>query len=189
MPSLEERVQALEKELAERKRGEEMLTIAVHALVSKEAFEKLQETVEEFREQSGKLFNILINQNDLHNHRLGDLQNQITDLDNKLDGKIIGQQTETRQRFDAVNARLEQQQTETRQRFDAVNARLEQQQTETRQRFDAVNTRLEQQQTETRQRFDAVNTRFETLEQSINNRFEQQQTVLTQILERLPEKP
>ena len=153
MPSLEERVQALEKELAERKRGEEMLTIAVHALVSKEAFEKLQETVEEFREQSGKLFNILINQNDLHNHRLGDLQNQITDLDNKLDGKIIGQQTETRQRFDAVNARLEQQQTETRQRFDAVN------------------------------------TRFETLEQSINNRFEQQQTVLTQILERLPEKP
>jgi DNA anti-recombination protein RmuC len=171
MPSLEERVQALEKELAERKRSEEMLTIAVHALVSKEAFEKLQETVEEFREQSGKLFNILINQNDLHNHRLEDLQNQITDLDNKLDGKIIGLQTETRQRFDAVNTRLEQQQTETRQRFDAVN------------------TRLEQQQTETRQRFDAINTHLETLEQSINNRFEQQQTALTQILERLPEKP
>ena len=33
MPTLEERVQALEKELAERKRSEEMLTIAVRALV------------------------------------------------------------------------------------------------------------------------------------------------------------
>jgi DNA anti-recombination protein RmuC len=140
MPSLEERVQALEKELAERKRSEEMLTIAVHALVSKEAFEKLQETVEEFREQSGKLFNILINQNDLHNHRLEDLQNQITDLDNKLDGKIIGLQTETRQRFDAVNTRLEQQQTETRQRFDAINTHLETLE-------QSINNRFEQQQT------------------------------------------
>lgn len=108
MPNFEERVEALEKELAERKRSEEMLTIAIRALVSKEAFEKLQETTEEFREQTGKLFNVLINQNDLHNHRLEDLQNQITDLDNKLDGKIIGLQTETRQRLTEHTTMLQQ---------------------------------------------------------------------------------
>src|SRR6266487_4011156 len=83
-----------------------MLTIAVRALVSKEAFEKLQETVEQFQEQSGKLFNVIINQNALHNERLTNLQGQVIDLDSKLDGKvtvldnkITGLQTEMRQRF------------------------------------------------------------------------------------------
>lgn len=114
MPTLEERVQALEKEISERKRSEEMLTIAVRALVSKETFEKLQETVEAFREQSGKLFNVLINQNTLHNKRLSEFQeqvNNIAELDNKvteLDGKIVGQQTETRQHFTQIETALTQ---------------------------------------------------------------------------------
>lgn len=95
MTTLEERVQALEKELAERKHSEEMLTIAVRALVSKEAFEKLQDTIEHYQEQNGKLFNVLINQGTLHNERITNLQSQIIELD----GKIIGQQTETRQQF------------------------------------------------------------------------------------------
>jgi len=88
MPTREERVQALEKELAERKHSEEMLTIAVRALVSKEAFEKLQETIERYQEQNGKLFNVIINQNTLHNERLTDLQGQIIDVNGKLDGKV-----------------------------------------------------------------------------------------------------
>jgi predicted RNase H-like nuclease (RuvC/YqgF family) len=106
MPTIEERLQALEKEVAERKHSEEMLTIAVRALVSKEAFEKLQETVEQFQEQSGKLFNVIINQNALHNERLTNLQGQVIDLESKLDGKvtvldnkITGLQTEMGQRF------------------------------------------------------------------------------------------
>ena len=99
MPTLEERVQALEQEIAARKHAEEMLTIAVRALVSKEAFERLQETIKESQEQHGKLFNVLINQNTLTNERLGDLQGQIIDLDSKLGGRIVGLQTEMRQRL------------------------------------------------------------------------------------------
>ncbi|HLL79876.1 MAG TPA: hypothetical protein VKT25_10270 [Ktedonobacteraceae bacterium] len=109
MPTREERVQALEKELAERKHSEEMLTIAVRALVSKEAFEKLQETIERYQEQNGKLFNVIINQNTLHNERLTDLQGQIIDVNGKLDGKvtvldgkITTLHTETRQQFTEV---------------------------------------------------------------------------------------
>ena len=62
MATIEQRVQALEQEIAARKQAEEMLTIAVRALVSKEAFEKLQETIEASQEQNGRLFNVLINQ-------------------------------------------------------------------------------------------------------------------------------
>ena len=50
MATIEERLQALEQENAARKKAEELLTIAVRALVSKEAFEKLQDTVEKIQE-------------------------------------------------------------------------------------------------------------------------------------------
>src|SRR5260370_39086807 len=84
MATIEERVQALEQEIAARKQAEEMLTIAVRALVSKEAFEKLQETIEESQEQNGKLFNVLINQGTIHNERMTNLQGQIIDQDGKV---------------------------------------------------------------------------------------------------------
>ena len=100
MATIEERVQALEQEIAARKQAEEMLTIAVRALVSKEAFEKLQETIEESQEQNGKLFNVLINQGTLHNERMTNLQGQIIDLQGQiidLDGNVKRLQTETRE--------------------------------------------------------------------------------------------
>jgi chromosome segregation ATPase len=93
MATIEERVQALEQEIAARKQAEEMLTIAVRALVSKEAFEKLQETIEESQAQNGKLFNVLINQGTLHNERMTNLQGQIIDLD----GNVKRLQTEMRE--------------------------------------------------------------------------------------------
>ncbi len=134
MPTLEERVQALEKELAERKRSEEMLTIAVRALVSKEAFENLQETIEKYQEQNGKLFNVIINQNALHNERLTDLQSQIIDLNGKLDGKvtvlngkIATLQSETRQHFteqDSKTAGLQTTQAEHTALLHQILARL-----------------------------------------------------------------
>ncbi|HEX6552470.1 MAG TPA: hypothetical protein VF026_06895 [Ktedonobacteraceae bacterium] len=93
LATIEERVQALEQEIAARKQAEEMLTIAVRALVSKEAFEKLQETIEESQAQNGKLFNVLINQGTLHNERLTHLQGQIIDLD----GNVKRLQTEMRE--------------------------------------------------------------------------------------------
>ena len=100
MATLEERVQALEQENATRKKTEELLTIAVRALVSKEAFEKLQDTVEKSQEQHGKLFDVLNNHNIFTNERLGDIQSQIIELD----GKIVGQQTEARQHFTQIEA-------------------------------------------------------------------------------------
>src|SRR5215467_8178674 len=92
MATLEERVQTLEQEIAARKQAEEMLTIAVRALVSKEAFEKLQETIEASQEQNGRLFNVLINQGSLHNERMTNLQGQIIDLD----GTVKGLQTDVK---------------------------------------------------------------------------------------------
>ena len=92
MATIEERVQALEQEIAARKQAEEMLTIAVRALVSKEAFEKLQETIEASQEQNGRLFNVLINQGSLHNERMTNLQGQIIDLD----GNVKGLQTDVK---------------------------------------------------------------------------------------------
>jgi uncharacterized protein YydD (DUF2326 family) len=107
MATLEERVQALEQENAARKKAEELLTIAVRALVSKEAFEKLQDTVEQSQEQNGKLFDVLNNHNVLTNERLGDIQSQIVELD----GKVVGLQTETRQHFTAIETQLTEHKT------------------------------------------------------------------------------
>jgi uncharacterized coiled-coil protein SlyX len=125
MPTIEERIQALEQENAVRKQTEELLMIAVRALVSKEAFEKLHDTVEELQdtvkasqEQHGKLFNVLINQGALHNERMGDLQSQLLAQDDNMaelkhtvtetDGKVVGLQTEMRQRFTGIEMALTQ---------------------------------------------------------------------------------
>ncbi len=177
MPTLEERVQALEQEITARKRAEEtliqenaarkhseeMLTIAVRALVSKEAFETLQETIKENQEQNGKLFNVIINQNAFHNERLGDLQNQIIELD----GKTAGLQTEMRQRF-----------TEQDGKITELDGKVTGLQTEMRQRFTEQDGKITGLQTEMRQQFTEVRTDIA-----------EHTTLLTEILARLPEKP
>ena len=120
MATIEERLQVLEQENAARKKAEELLTIAVHALVSKEAFEKLQETVEKIeetaktsQEQNGKLFDVLNTHNIITNERLGDIQSQLL----KVDGTIVGLQTEMRQRFTEQEGKITGLQTEMRQHF------------------------------------------------------------------------
>ncbi len=114
MSTLEERVQALEQENAARKKTEELLTIAIRALISKEAFEKLQDTVEKIQEtaeksqeQNGKLFDVLNTHNIFTNERLGDIQNQLIEQD----GKIVGLQTEMHQRFSEQDSRFAELQT------------------------------------------------------------------------------
>ena len=102
METIEQRVQALEQENAARKQAEELLTISVRALASKEVFEKMQETVKESQEQNGRLFNVLINQGSLHNERLTDLQGQVIDLN----GDVKKLQAETRQRFAEQNSKI-----------------------------------------------------------------------------------
>jgi len=136
MPNLEERVHALEREVAVRKKDEKLLTLAVRALATKEALEKLQDTVERSQEQNDKLFDVLNNHNVFTNERLSDLQHQIIVLDGKiveLDGKIVGQQTEMRQRFNeldgkiiALDGKIVNQQTEMQQRFTEQTALLQQ---------------------------------------------------------------
>jgi hypothetical protein len=96
MATIEERVQALEQEIVARKKAEELLTIAVRALVSKEAFEKLQDTVEESQEQIGKLFDVLNTHNAFTNQQLAELREKV---EVQVEGKIVGMQTEMRQRF------------------------------------------------------------------------------------------
>src|SRR5690348_6321195 len=49
MATLEERMQALEQEHTQLKKTIDLQTIAIRALVSKEAFEKLQNTVENIK--------------------------------------------------------------------------------------------------------------------------------------------
>ena len=136
MPTIEERLQALEQENAARKKAEELLTIAVRALVSKEAFEKLQDTVEKSQEQNGKIFDILNTHNTFTNERLGDIQNQIIELD----GKVVGQQTEMRQRFTEQDNKVTELQTEMRQRFTKQDTRLDRVET----RLDGIETLLTQ---------------------------------------------
>jgi delta 1-pyrroline-5-carboxylate dehydrogenase len=114
MPTIEERLQTLEQEHerlhvieqehTQLKKTIELQTIAIRALVSKEAFEKLQETVEKSQEQNNKLFDALMTHDHLTNERLGDIQSQITEQD----GKIVGLQTEMRQRFNEHTALLTQ---------------------------------------------------------------------------------
>jgi hypothetical protein len=96
MATIEERVQALEQEIVARKKAEELLTIAVRALVLKEAFEKLQHTVEESQEQNGKLFDVINTHNAFTNQQLAELREKV---EVQVEGKIVGMQTEMRQRF------------------------------------------------------------------------------------------
>lgn len=89
MASIEERLTVLEQENAALKKSDELQTIALRALVTKDAFEALRET-------NNKIFDALMSHDHLTNERLGDLQTQVIELD----GKSVGLQTEMRQRFE-----------------------------------------------------------------------------------------
>jgi hypothetical protein len=102
MPTIEERLQALERDHTDLKKTIELQTIAIRALVSKEAFEKLQDTVEKSQEQNGKLFDALMTHDRLTNEQLAELRTQQI----KEDGKIVGLQTEMRQRFNDQNSKI-----------------------------------------------------------------------------------
>ena len=198
MPTLEKRVQALEQENAARKREHELLTITVNALVSKEAFEKIQE-------QNSRLFDVLNNHNILTNERLGDLQTQLIEQD----GKIVGLQTEMRQRFaeqddkiTALDGKVVGLQTEMRQRFaeqdgkiTALDGKITGVQTEMRQRFaeqDGKITALDGKVAALDGKVVALDGKVAALDGKITGVQTiqaEQMTLLQQILARLPEKP
>jgi hypothetical protein len=174
MASIEKRVQTLEQEHTEFKKTIELHTAAISALVNKTTLEMLNEKYD-------KIFEALIAHDRLTNEQLAELRTQQIEED----GKIVGLQTETRQRFaeqdgkiTALDGKVVGLQIEMRQRFaeqdgkiTALDGEVVGLQTEMRQRFAELDGKIVEQQTETRQRFTGI------------------ETALAQILKRLPEKP
>lgn len=95
MPTIEERLQAIENEHATLKKTLELQTIAIGALVNKATLEKLNEKYD-------TLFQTLINHDHFTNEQLAERRNQ----QNELDGKIVGLQTEMHLRFTEQNSKV-----------------------------------------------------------------------------------
>jgi hypothetical protein len=171
MATIEERVQALEQEIVARKKAEELLTIAVRALVSKEAFEKLQDTIEKSQEQNGKLFDIINIHNAFINQQFAELREKV---EVQVEGKIVGMQTEMRQRFAEQDGKI-----------TGLDGKITGMQTEMRQRFAEQDGKITGVQTEMRQRFAEQDGKIT----SVQTTQTEQTTLLQQILARLPEKP
>lgn len=109
MATMEERLAFIEQEHAELKNTNtelkktvELQTIAIGALVNKAMLERLNE-------KNDKLFDALIAHDSFTNTQLHEVRDYLSDLD----GKIVGVQTEVRQRFEqqeaVINNRFEQQ--------------------------------------------------------------------------------
>jgi len=79
-----------------------------------DAVEKLQDTVEASQEQNGKLFDVINTQNAFTNQQLAELREKV---EVQVEGKIVGMQTEMRQRFAEQDGKIVGMQTEMRQRF------------------------------------------------------------------------
>jgi chromosome segregation ATPase len=95
MPSIEERLQALEQEHTQLKKTIELQTIAIGALVNKAALERLNEKYD-------KIFDALTNHDRFTNEQLAELRTQQIETD----GKIAGLQTEMRQRFNEQDSKI-----------------------------------------------------------------------------------
>ena len=91
----ERELTVLEQENAALKKSDELQTIALRALATKDEFTKLRET-------NNAIFDVLINHDQLTNERLGDLQAQVIELD----GKVMGLQVETRRGFKDTQMQL-----------------------------------------------------------------------------------
>jgi hypothetical protein len=95
MPSMEERLQAIEREHTELKKTVELQTIAIGALVNKATLERLNEKYD-------KIFDALMTHDQITDMRLNELSTQQIELD----GKVVGLQTEMRQRFSEQDQRF-----------------------------------------------------------------------------------
>ena len=115
MPTIEERLQALEQEHTQLKKTTELQTIAIGALVNKA-------TLEQLNEKHDRIFEALMAHDRFTNEQLAELRGQQTEED----GKIVGLQTELRQRFTEQDSKVVGLQTELRQRFAEHTTLLQQ---------------------------------------------------------------
>lgn len=189
MPTIEKRLQALEQENVERKKTEELFTLALRGCASKEALEKLQTTVEESLKKSDKLFEVLINHDRLANEQLAELR--------KLylihDGKIVGLQTEMRQRFaeqDGKITKLDERVT----RLDNKVTKLDERVTKLDERVTRLDERvtgLDDKVTKLDERVTGLDDKVTKLDERVTGLQTTQiehTSMLQQILARLPEK-
>jgi chromosome segregation ATPase len=95
MPTLEERLQTLEQEHTALKKTIELQTIAIGALVNKATLEKLNEKYD-------KIFDTLTTHDHFTNEQLAEIRTQQIEED----GKIVGLQTEMRQRFNEQDSKI-----------------------------------------------------------------------------------
>jgi hypothetical protein len=100
MPTIEERLQAIEQEHVQLKKTIELQTIAIGALVNKAALERLNEKYD-------KIFDALMNHDRFTNEQLAELRTQQIETD----GKIVGMQTEMRQRLNEQDNKITSLQT------------------------------------------------------------------------------
>ncbi len=114
MPTFEERLTLVEHEHAQLKKTIELQTIAIGALVNKAALERLNEKYD-------KMFDALIAHDRFTNEQLAELRGQQVELD----GKIVGMQTEIRQRFEQQDTAIVGMQTEIRQRFEQQDTAMD----------------------------------------------------------------
>lgn len=111
MATIKERVQALEKENTELKQKIELHTIAIGGLINKAALEALNE-------KNDKIFKALQDHDQYTNAEIADLRAKIED---DIEGKIVGMQTEMRQSFTKADDRLDR----VDDRLDRVDNRLD----------------------------------------------------------------
>ena len=166
MATIEDRLQSLEQEQTELKKTHveikktiELQTIAIGALVNKATLEKLNDKYE-------KLFDTLIEHDRFTNEQLAELR----DHQIETDGKVVGLQTQLRQtdkQLPEIDGKVVGLQTQLRQTEKRIDARFEQ----VDARFERVDARFEQ-----------VDARFE----QVDIRLGRMETLLTQIIERLP---
>jgi chromosome segregation ATPase len=113
MPTIEERLQALEQEHTQLKKTIELQTIAIGALVNKATLEKLNE-------KHDKIFDALMTHDRFTNQQLAELRTQQIETD----GKVAGLQTEMRQRFNQQDGKVAGLQTEMRQHFNQQDGKV-----------------------------------------------------------------
>ena len=112
MPTIEERLQAIEQEHTQLKQEHtqlknttELQTIAIGALVNKA-------TLEQLNEKYDRIFDALMAHDHFTNEQLAELREQQT----QEDGKIVGLQTEMRQHFTELENRM----IGTEQKLDTI---------------------------------------------------------------------
>ncbi len=116
MPTIEERLQALEQEHTQLKKTIELQTIAIGALVNKAMLEKLNEKYD-------KIFDTLMTHDHFTNGQLAELRTQQIETD----GKIVGLQTEMRQRFTEQDSKFDTRLSKVETLLTQILARLPEQ--------------------------------------------------------------